>query len=97
MAFAAGALRTMAMMAVVPMVVPTTVSVMVSSRHEQRASVARATFLAPQVRGRRERLGEALLRPVREEDLRAPSLALIHDARVLELFHKSFLAPSTSG
>ena len=62
----------------------------------QSTTIVLTALLPPEVRGRRERLGEALLRPVGEEDLRAPSLALVHDARVLELLNESFLAPAAA-
>ena len=66
--------------------------VVVGPRDKQRTTVARAALLPAQVRRRRERLGEALLRAGGVEDLGAPGLALVHDAGVLELLDEGFFS-----
>lgn len=62
--------------------------------NEQRSAVLRGAFLAAEVRRRGKWLWQTLARPVAVEDLRPPSLSLVHDARVFEFFDESLF---TSG
>lgn len=71
------------------------VVVVVSTGDVQRPAVARTTLLPAEVGRLREGFGEALVDALGVEDLGLPALALVHDARVLELLDESLLAPAT--
>lgn len=62
--------------------------------HIERPTIVLATLFPAQVRRRRERLRHALVRPVRKEYLWAPSLALVHNARVFEPLDEGLLSPT---
>ena len=86
-------MRLLAMPVTVTVALPV---VVVHPGNEERPAVARAALFAAEVRRGRERLGKALAQAVGEEDLGTPGLALVHDARVLELFDESFFSPVTN-
>jgi hypothetical protein len=65
----------------------------VKSGNVKRATIVGAAFFATDMGGGRELLGETLVRARRVEDFWAPGLSLVHDARIFELFDKSFLPP----
>ena len=54
--------------------------VVMSAGNEERTTIIRAAFLAAEMRRRREGFEEALIRSVREEDLRPPLGTFVHDA-----------------
>lgn len=58
----------------------------------QGTTIIGASFLPPQMSGGRERLSLSFLGSIGEEDLGSVSLALVHDARVLELLDQSLFA-----
>jgi hypothetical protein len=68
------------------------------TRDKQRAAIEGTALLPPDMRGRGERLWQALVGPrLGIENFRPPCLAFVHDARVFEFFDERLFSSVIAG